>query len=822
MTHPTQNLYLHGEGSFSKVYRHRFIPDLVFKLTWHTCAIHELTLSKALEIGAGEEYDKDVNRVLLQYGLGRYPLLYDVVNDAMIQHELQKGKKYLLIAEYFNWSLWEYIHKAYYKDEEAWLVSKGVSEGLAYVHKCGIAHLDLTPSNILLRTAGRFIISVKLTDFGGSVWFNKEIFPKTHSTRAKDGSLQMCFPSISSDFRAVEMYNLPLRLTRTTAMAMDVWAFCIILVILLGNSRQTTLPRPRWSWPKEFYRPYQPEQDVQDIIMQILGNAKKVITYYILSKKWPEAGDPALLRNGGWPGEIFNTHFFIDPENRPKDARRLPEVFNMEFVKHKQQQLNTNVHACLIETPDTLMQKMIKSYAGANKKYENFHDFVNHFLFPDRLSCEDLKYVWDMELYTRKQTQCYEWWQGRLGRVTGSDMDTYLRGVGSRKSRINKKFGSKNELKIISNKTMTVWKPMQYGTEMEDVTKNVLWHVLRLPFRNAGLFTHPDQKFTMFGASPDGVEHNGKYFLEIKCPFTCVRKSSDQLPFYKLASITDTMNEILSVQAIDLFEPEKKVIRALSPFLAVPTNCLAATDTVYDKIAKTDRLLYESVFGRQFIKLNCQKSKCQIYVLSYHDFDGEVVYCSLQNVIDGEQNKNENTEQKVTTLNSNIAWDTESRPQLTSFPSFMLGECEDVETTKFIPNPKHRYTLQMLGECAMVAAAFQKIPEDVFGIYVTCIAEKPPEKWQGAGVRVLSDETGDEICCIGQFTCLPKYIIAMTVHYSENDIVAPVLTKIREEYYRDIAMALHSANINGKEYTLSTPGKFAFQRTNPELDPYKY
>ena len=88
------------------------------------------------------------------------------------------------------------------------LMTRSSSQGLRHIHACGILHLDLKPSNILVTEEGRLQIS----DFGLSVFDNGENYDPTRSPcvgSPREGDREYLSPeTLSGKFgKATDVYR---------------------------------------------------------------------------------------------------------------------------------------------------------------------------------------------------------------------------------------------------------------------------------------------------------------------------------------------------------------------------------------------------------------------------------------------------------------------------------------------------------------------------------------------------------------------------------------------------------------------------------------
>ena len=120
-------------------------------------------------------------------------------------------------------------------------LARQMCHALAYLHKCGIAHRDIKPDNILIASRNPFVF--KITDFGLSkVVKENETFLKTFC-----GTLLYCAPEVYPDYDRVKV-GLPRKrrrnheppITSPYSSAVDIWSLAAVLFHALSG-------KPPWS-----------------------------------------------------------------------------------------------------------------------------------------------------------------------------------------------------------------------------------------------------------------------------------------------------------------------------------------------------------------------------------------------------------------------------------------------------------------------------------------------------------------------------------------------------------------------------------------------
>ena len=123
--------------------------------------------------------------------------------------------------------------------EKTWDVARDLLNGLAFIHKHGVAHRDVKPENVLLHDDGAGGVVCKLADFGCARWFDPK---KSENPSLGDGlTTQPCLcydlqgsPSFMSPECAGGVAHDP--------FVADVWSFAMTLYFCLTG--QTAIAAP--------------------------------------------------------------------------------------------------------------------------------------------------------------------------------------------------------------------------------------------------------------------------------------------------------------------------------------------------------------------------------------------------------------------------------------------------------------------------------------------------------------------------------------------------------------------------------------------------
>ena len=296
-----------GEGMFSTV------KLGIHSLTNEKVAVKILEKTKITKIEDKERINREiaVMKKINHYNIAK---LYQVVETKYIIyliHEYIEGKELL---EYLN-------KKGKLKEIEACKFFHQIISGLDYLHKCGIAHRDFKPENILLTNNNEIL---KIIDFGLSNIYNNGQLLKT-------GCGSPCY--VPPEMIKEEKYN---------GVLSDIWSAGIILYLMLCGK----LP---------FY-----DDDIQILYEKILSGKFETPDYLSDNAK-----------------DILSKLLEIDPKKRINfdNIKNHPwfSIIDKNYLIHK----GININEDIIPIDEDILVKMEKM--GLNNKIEIRYNIIKNY-----------------------------------------------------------------------------------------------------------------------------------------------------------------------------------------------------------------------------------------------------------------------------------------------------------------------------------------------------------------------------------------------------------------------------------------------------------
>lgn len=203
-----------GNGAFSSV---RLAVDRKTGEKW-ACKILRLPPPGSAPDSGESTLDEIVNEVRVLQAFGRHPAL-TYLKEYFLEHD----KVYMILELVPGGELLSaLVERGSLPEEDARAILGTVLEGVAHLHRCGVAHRDLKLENLLLNDPSD-ITSVKITDFGLS-----------RRMRQDRGMQTVCGTPM---YVSPEALNLIDGHDRRAGYGpeCDLWACGIILFILLGG-----------------------------------------------------------------------------------------------------------------------------------------------------------------------------------------------------------------------------------------------------------------------------------------------------------------------------------------------------------------------------------------------------------------------------------------------------------------------------------------------------------------------------------------------------------------------------------------------------------
>lgn len=157
-----------GAGGFSSVYKARSLsPVPRYDTVIAVKALHPRRLDR-------RQIRRFVREAKISMNL-RHPNIVKVFNI------VKQGRNYFIIMEYLDADLLKAIKSrpSIFTSQNIIEIIKSAARGLDYVHKSGIIHKDINPSNILISYS---LEKIKFTDFG--LAWQRRIFRKEQESKA--------------------------------------------------------------------------------------------------------------------------------------------------------------------------------------------------------------------------------------------------------------------------------------------------------------------------------------------------------------------------------------------------------------------------------------------------------------------------------------------------------------------------------------------------------------------------------------------------------------------------------------------------------------
>ena len=296
-----------GEGMFSTV------KLGIHSLTNEKVAIKILEKTKITKIEDKERINREI-AILKKINHYNIAKLYQVVETKYIIYLIQEYIEGKELLEYLN-------KKGKLKEIEACKFFHQIISGLDYLHKCGIAHRDFKPENILLTNNNEIL---KIIDFGLSNSYKKGQLLKT-------GCGSPCY--VPPEMIKEENYNGALS---------DIWSAGIILYLMLCGK----LP---------FY-----DDDNQILYEKILSGKFEIPDYLSDNAK-----------------DILSNILEIDPKKRINfdGIKNHPwfSIIDKNFLIHK----GININEDIIPIDEDIIIKMEKM--GLNNKIEIRYNIIKNY-----------------------------------------------------------------------------------------------------------------------------------------------------------------------------------------------------------------------------------------------------------------------------------------------------------------------------------------------------------------------------------------------------------------------------------------------------------
>lgn len=759
-------------GTYSKIYCNRYL-DKVIKVTNEKAAKRELAISKRLE-----DSGLDVSSLLIQKtGPG------------------VMGTDFLIFSELCTMTLHSYMESVSYNDTNVECIYVGMQDGLAVLHSLNISHNDFSNLNVLLKLSHDGQIGVRICDFGSASCRDIGVMPP-HITENGD---VLTYPSTSRSNRAPELFGIShydLRDGRDTAA--DVWALGRHLVDMLYTSADNIgKDRPMWDENSDSSSVNDDIVDPMDsTLSSTLRNRVKLVKYYSTSiaRHWYSRIICSAL-------QMINT--------RPRDATYLKQIFQdknklLTIDDRRGGHLAMDISQARLDGCKPTGLSELKELYNIAPQGINLYEFIKNNILRDR--CEDT--CWHIQRVTTDQANSKEWWDFHKGMVTGSKFASFSRdNTRDRVKRITKLFDQ--PVRTTVYKTLQKkYNALDFGSVHEDYLFNTLKYVVGIDINKVGfvcfcpcsvtgaansdpeLNPNPsaDSRFTMIGASPDGIDSEWKTIYELKCPYSALGKWSGTTKPMNYMDLVGTHGVHTVYNAIDVnFNREVK-------FLALPHDL--DIDTFCERLVRRRGMKVENEMIREtmaivfasFIKLNMAQSSYKVYKINYDE--------------------DQSLERNTIELEARSSVVAEQLPQRKYYvcdeAKYQDEKQEDGRV--IILNPLQRYTYQMVAELASAAKLAKRCPEEMRAMYCTGIFEEPPSEWMNSDLKIVSSLSNQTIGILAENISLTRYVICMNILFP-SDMINYLFDRASREYLHDLLAYLADGDIKKHKFANKLVGQ---------------